>query len=250
VYDDASDPLDGGVQGLKIGLPKEYFQDGVDDDVRAAVENAAETLKGRGATLVKVGLPHTPYAIPAYYVIATAEASSNLARFDGVRYGRRAPNPSDLAELYANSRHEGFGPEVRRRILLGTFCLSSGYDAYYEKALRARALIAADFDAAFKSCDVVLGPAAPTPAFKLGEKSSDPLQMYQSDVLTGACNLAGLPGLVLPCGFATRDGARLPIGAQFIGPRGFEARLFRVARALERATGLEGLVATTSGAKR
>ncbi|HYC76094.1 MAG TPA: Asp-tRNA(Asn)/Glu-tRNA(Gln) amidotransferase subunit GatA [Planctomycetota bacterium] len=227
------------VRGLTIGLPDEYFGDAVDDDVKAAVTSAAKALEKAGVQSVRVKLPHTPYAIPVYYIVATAEASSNLARFDGVHYGRRAKGAADVGALFAESRREGFGAEVRRRILLGTYCLSSGYyDAYYDRALRVRSLIARDFSLAFGQCDAVLCPVTPTPAFKIGEKSDDPLKMYLSDVLTGACNLAGLPGLTVPCGFATRDGAKLPVGAQLIGPRWSESLLFRLGRAIEASAGV------------
>jgi aspartyl-tRNA(Asn)/glutamyl-tRNA(Gln) amidotransferase subunit A len=236
--------LESGVAGLRVGLPEEYFGDAVDPDVREAVEKGVAALERGGARIVRVKLPHTPYAIPVYYIVATAEASSNLARFDGVRFTHRSAEGDDLFRLFAASRFEGFGPEVRRRILLGTYCLSSGYyDAYYERALRVRTLIARDFDEAFRTCDVLAAPTTPTPAFKLGEKSSDPLQMYLSDILTGAGNLAGVPGLVTPCGFVVRDGAKLPVGLQLTGPRWSEGLLFRAGRAVERDLGLADLAA-------
>jgi aspartyl-tRNA(Asn)/glutamyl-tRNA(Gln) amidotransferase subunit A len=226
--------LGGGVSGLRVGLPDEYFGDAVDPPVREAVLAAARALEKAGAKLVKVTLPHTPYAIPTYYIVATAEASSNLARYDGVHYGHRSPGASDIDQLFGESRREGLGREVRRRILLGTFCLSSGYhDAYYERALRVRSLLKRDFDDAFKLCDVLLGPTSPTPAFKLGEKVDDPLKMYLSDILTGAANLAGVPGLVVPCGVVRVDSSELPVGAQLIGPYFSEALLFRVGRVIE-----------------
>jgi aspartyl-tRNA(Asn)/glutamyl-tRNA(Gln) amidotransferase subunit A len=223
-----------GVQGLRVGLPDEYFGDAVDPPVREAVMAAARALEAGGAKLSKVRLPHTPYAIPTYYIVATAEASSNLARYDGVHYGHRAAAAHDVDQLFSESRREGFGREVRRRILLGTFCLSAGYaDAYYERALKVRSLLKQDFDEAFKSCDVLLGPTSPTPAFKLGEKANDPLKMYLSDILTGALNLAGVPGLVVPCGVVSAGGRDLPVGAQVIGPYFSEALLFRVAQVIE-----------------
>jgi aspartyl-tRNA(Asn)/glutamyl-tRNA(Gln) amidotransferase subunit A len=232
----AVNSLGGGVRGLRVGLPKEYFGDAVDPQVRQAVDAAARALEKAGATLVPVALPHTPHAIPTYYIVATAEASSNLARYDGVHWGHRAAGATDIDRLFAESRREGFGREVRRRILLGTFCLSSGYhDAYYERALRVRSLLKADFDAAFRACDLLVAPTSPTCAFRLGERTSDPLQMYLSDVLTGALNLAGVPGLVVPCGLARVDGTELPVGAQLIGPAFSEALLFRAGQVVEAA---------------
>jgi aspartyl-tRNA(Asn)/glutamyl-tRNA(Gln) amidotransferase subunit A len=221
---------------MRVGLPDEYFGEAVEPGVRACVMAAARALEAAGATLTKVSLPHTPYAIPTYYIVATAEASSNLARYDGVHYGHRAEGAADVDRLFSESRREGFGREVRRRILLGTFCLSSGYhDAYYERALRVRSLLKRDFVRAFETCDVILGPTSPTPAFRLGEKANDPLKMYLSDVLTGALNLAGVPGLVVPCGVVPTDGRDLPVGAQLIGPDFAEARLFRAAQVVEDA---------------
>ncbi len=243
--------LDAGVAGLRIGLPDEYFGDAVDADVKASIMAAVQAMEKAGARIVRVKLPHTPYAIPVYYIVATAEASSNLARFDGVRYTHRSPAGDDLLKLFSETRREGFGPEVRRRILLGTFCLSSGYyDAYYERALRVRTLIARDFDEAFRNCDLIASPTTPTPAFKIGEKSSDPLQMYLSDILTGACNLAGLPGLVVPSGFVTRESGRLPVGLQLMGPHWSEGLLFRAGRTVERAFGFENLTAPAPEAVR
>lgn len=219
--------------GLKIGLPAEYLGDGVDPEVRASIENALDSLRERGATLVPVHLPHTAIAIATYYLIATAEASSNLARYDGVRYGHRAASPADLEDLYARSRAEGFGPEVKRRILLGTFALSSGYyDAYYGQAQRARTLIRKDFAAAFADVDLIAGPVSPVPAWKVGALEDDPLAMYLMDILTVPVNLAGLPALSVPCGL-TRD--RLPIGLQLIGPPLCETRLLQVGHAVEQA---------------
>ena len=198
--------------------------------------------KAAGAEIVEVDLPHTKYGIPCYYLVATAEASSNLARYTGMHYGHRAKNTNDLADLYRRSRAEGFGPEVKRRIMLGTYALSSGYyDAYYTKALKVRRLIRNDFDQAFARCDVILCPTTTGPAFKVGEKTGDPLTMYMNDVYTVTANLAGLPGINLPGGFAEVDGKKLPVGIQLLGKAFDEARLLRIARMHERATG-HGLV--------
>ncbi|MFO0691320.1 MAG: Asp-tRNA(Asn)/Glu-tRNA(Gln) amidotransferase subunit GatA [Myxococcota bacterium] len=226
--------LDGDVAGLTIGLPKEYFvEQGVSPGVLARVREAITVLEKAGAKIVEVSLPHTTHTIATYYLVATAEASSNLARYDGVRYGRRAKDPVDLEDLYRRSRSEGFGAEVKRRILLGTYVLSAGYyDAYYGKAQRVRTLIRRDFEAAFGRCDVILTPTAPETAFRLGEKSGDPLAMYLSDVYTVSANLAGLPAISLPCGLA--DG--LPVGLQLLGKPFDEATLLRVGDAFERAT--------------
>ena len=208
--------LTGDLRGKKIGLPADCFGEGLDPEVRAAVLAAAEVLKARGATVEEFALPVMKYVVPAYYIIACAEASSNLSRFDGVKYGWRAEGYEDLGELYAKTRTQGFGTEVKRRILLGTFVLSSGYyDAYYKKALQTKAVIKAAFDDAFTKYDLLLTPVAPTTAPKLGESLSDPLKMYLSDIYTVSVNLAGLPGLSMPCGF---DQKGLPIGAQLIGP--------------------------------
>jgi aspartyl-tRNA(Asn)/glutamyl-tRNA(Gln) amidotransferase subunit A len=221
------------LEGLKIGLPKEFFSDGMDTGVRAAVEAALVEYRRLGATTVQVSLPNSGLSVPAYYVIAPAEASSNLSRFDGVRYGHRAAEYADLNDMYARSRAEGFGAEVKRRILIGTYVLSHGYyDAYYLKAQQIRRLIAADFQAAFEACDVIMGPTAPSAAFRFGEKSADPVQMYLSDIYTIAVNLAGLPGMSIPCGF---DNA-LPVGLQLIGPWFAEAKMLNVAHAYQRAT--------------
>ncbi len=208
--------LTGEVRGMRIGLPGQCFGDGLNKEVRAAVLAAAEILKSRGARVEEFSMPMLDYGVPAYYIIACAEASSNLARFDGVKYGWRAEGCQDLTELYTKTRTQGFGPKVKRRILLGTFVLSAGYyDAYYKKALQAKALIKSAFDLAFQTYDLLLTPVTPTTAPKLGETLSDPLQMYLSDVYTVPVNLAGLPGLSMPCGFDSRG---LPIGAQLIGP--------------------------------
>jgi aspartyl-tRNA(Asn)/glutamyl-tRNA(Gln) amidotransferase subunit A len=227
--------LGSGVRGLRLGLPKEYFVEGMQPDVERAVRGAIKTLEGLGAAVEPVSLPHSEYAISTYYLIATAEASSNLARYDGVRFGLRvAPPGASVGDMYAETREAGFGAEVKRRIMLGTYALSAGYyDAYYLKALQVRTLIARDFDKVFERCDAIVAPVAPTTAFRLGERTDDPLTMYLSDILTISVNLAGLPGLSVPCGF---DGHGLPIGLQVIGKPFDEATLFRIGAAYE-ATG-------------
>ncbi|MDX2040308.1 MAG: Asp-tRNA(Asn)/Glu-tRNA(Gln) amidotransferase subunit GatA [Acidobacteriota bacterium] len=223
--------LTGNITGLRVGVPPECFGEGLDAEVRAKVETAIAKLKERGAEIVEVHLPHTKYVVAVYYLIATAEASSNLARFDGVRYGHRTEDPRSLSDLYRRTRDEGFGAEVKRRIMLGTFALSSGYyDAYYEKAQRVRAMLANDFAEAFKKCDVIATPTAPTPAFKIGEKSDDPLAMYLGDIYTVTMNLAGVPAVSVPCGVSA---AGLPIGLQLIGNHFDEARLLNAAYAFE-----------------
>ena len=219
--------------GLRIGLPKEFFGPGCDPAVMAAVQNAIQEYRKLGAALVDVSLPHTDLAVPVYYVIASAEASSNLSRYDGVRFGYRAPEYGGLDDMYMKSRSQAFGEEVKRRILIGTYVLSHGYyDAYYLQAQRIRRLIANDFAEAFKSCDVILGPTAPTPAFRIGEKIADPVQMYLFDIYTISVNLAGLPGMSLPCGQA----AGLPVGFQLIGNYFSEARLLNAAHRFQQAT--------------
>lgn len=223
--------LTGDIKGLRVGVPPECFGEGLDAEVKASVETAIARLKERGAEIVEVHLPHTKYVVAVYYLIATAEASSNLARFDGVRYGHRTEEARSLSELYRRTRDEGFGAEVKRRIMLGTFALSSGYyDAYYEKAQRVRAMLANDFAEAFQKCDVIATPTAPTPAFKVGEKSDDPLAMYLGDIYTVTINLAGVPALSIPCGASS---AGLPIGLQLIGNHFDEARLLNAAFAYE-----------------
>ena len=226
--------LTGDLQGLRIGMPQEYFIEGLDDDVRKALEQAAATYRDLGAEVIEVSLPHTAYAVACYYLIATAEASSNLARYDGVRYGLRADNAENLIDMYMQSRAAGFGAEVKRRIMLGTYALSSGYyDAYYLKAQKVRTLIRQDFLDAFEKVDTLLTPVAPTPAFALGEKVNDPLQMYLSDIYTIPANLAGTCAMSLPCGFSTNG---LPIGLQLIGKPFDEATLLHTAHAFEQAT--------------
>lgn len=222
------------VKGLTIGVAKEYFGDGLDPEVEAAVKQSLKEYEKLGATIKEVSLPHSKYAVAVYYIVATAEASSNLARFDGMHYGHRTKGKNDLIATYSKSRAEGFGKEVQRRIMLGTYALSSGYaDKYYHQALKVRRLIKNDFDKAFEGCDVVMGPTAPTPAFKLGEKTADPLSMYLSDIYTISCNLAGIAGISIPCGF-TKSG--LPIGLQIQAPPFEEEKMLRVARMYEAAT--------------
>jgi aspartyl-tRNA(Asn)/glutamyl-tRNA(Gln) amidotransferase subunit A len=227
--------LTGRVNDIRVGVPRAFVSEGVDDQVRRAYEAALQTLRGEGATLVDIDLPHAKYAVPVYYLVCTAEASSNLARYDGVKYGYRASGANDsLQEMYSRTRDEGFGPEVKRRIMLGTYVLSAGYyDAFYLKALQVRTLLKRDYDYAFERVDVVAMPTMPTPPFRLGEKTDDPLQMYLADVFTVSANLAGLPGVSVPCGFSN-DG--LPIGFQLTGRMFDEATLLRVADAYERVT--------------
>jgi aspartyl-tRNA(Asn)/glutamyl-tRNA(Gln) amidotransferase subunit A len=225
--------LDKPVRGLKLGVAKEYFGEGLDDEVGRAVEAAIAKLKHLGCEIVPVSLPHTPYAIPTYYLVATAEASSNLARYDGVRYSYRAPGVKSLAEMYRRSRDEGFGAEVKRRIMLGTYALSAGYyDAYYLKAQKVRTLLVRDFEEAFTKVDAIVTPTSPTAAFRLGEKSNDPLAMYLADVYTVTADLAGIPGISVPCG-ETKE--KLPIGLQILGRHFDEATILRVAHAYEQA---------------
>ena len=226
--------LDKPVSGLKIGLPKEFFGEGCDPKVMQRIEEAIAEYRKLGAETVEISLPNMKLAIPAYYVIAPAEASSNLSRFDGVRYGHRAPEYTDLNDMYSKTRAQGFGEEVKRRILIGTYVLSHGYyDAYYLQAQRIRRLIANDFVEAFKQCDVIMGPTSPTTAFRIGEKAADPVQMYLSDIYTIAVNLAGLPGMAVPAGFV--DG--LPVGLQLIGDYFSEAKLLNVAHRYQQVTG-------------
>jgi aspartyl-tRNA(Asn)/glutamyl-tRNA(Gln) amidotransferase subunit A len=222
------------LKGLKVGAPKEFFIPGMDPEVEAAVRQAIDKLAELGAELVEVSLPHTTeYAVATYYVIAVAEASSNLARYDGVKYGIRADG-KNLLEMYAATRSQGFGAEVRRRIMLGTYALSAGYyDAYYRKASQVRALIRQDFDRAFAACDFLATPVSPTPAFRLGEKVDDPLTMYLSDIFTISANLAGIPGISVPCGFSALG---LPMGLQLLGPPLGEPVLLQAAYAFEQAT--------------
>jgi aspartyl-tRNA(Asn)/glutamyl-tRNA(Gln) amidotransferase subunit A len=221
------------VAGLRIGVPEEYFGEGLDPEIRAAIETSLDQLKAAGATIHKVSLPHTRYAVPTYYVIATAEASSNLSRFDGVRFGHRSADATTLSAMYRNSRDEGFGPEVKRRILLGTYVLSAGYyDAYYRKAQQVRALLTRDFLEAFAQVDALVCPVTPTPPWKLGEKTADPLQMYLEDIYSVAASLAGICGMSVPCGTTA---AGLPIGVQVLGKHFDEATMLRVGAAIEAA---------------
>lgn len=231
--DDAAKPL----AGLRIGMPKEYFGAGLAADVRAAIDAALKQYEALGATLVEVSLPKTELSIPVYYIIAPAEASSNLSRFDGVRYGHRAAHYTDLLDMYKKSRAEGFGPEVKRRILVGAYVLSHGYyDAYYLQAQKIRRIIARDFQEAFSHCDVIMGPVAPTVAWNLGEKADDPVQMYLADIYTLSTSLAGLPGMSIPCGFGAGANANRPVGLQIVGNYFNEARMLQVADAFQRAT--------------
>ena len=225
--------LTGDIKGLKIAVPKEYLGEGVGEEARNSVLEALKVLEKLGAEWEEVSLPHSKYALATYYLLSSSEASANLARFDGVRYGYRSPNSETLIDLYKNSRAEGFGDEVKRRIMLGTFALSSGYyDAYYKKAQKARTLIKKDFEDVFEKYDVIVGPTTPTPAFKIGENISDPLTMYANDILTIPVNLAGVPGISVPCGFANG----LPLGLQIIGKHFDESTIYRVAHAYEQAT--------------
>ena len=219
------------IRGIKIALPEEFFGEGLSEDVRKGIQLAARRFRGLGAEIVRVSMPTLTHALPAYYIISSAEASSNLARFDGIRYGYRSPDYEDITSLYKNSRSEGFGEEVKRRIMLGTFALSSGYyDAYYKKALQVRTLITRDYSRIFAACDCILSPVAPTTAYKIGEKTATPLEMYLGDIYTVPVNIAGLPGLSMPCAAAS-DG--MPVGMQLIGPAFSEPLLYRVGYAYE-----------------
>ena len=234
--DNATALLGRDLKGVKLGMPKEYFISGIDPQVDASIRAAIAKYESLGAEIVEVSLPHTEHAVSVYYVIATAEASANLARFDGVRYGHRAAT-DNLLEMYGRSRAEGFGPEVKRRIILGTYVLSSGYyDAYYLRAQKVRTLIRDDFTKAFEKVDAIICPTTPEPAFLAGDRTDDPLKMYLADIFTIACNLAGTCGLSLPCGFANESGKQLPIGLQLIGQPWKEARLLQIAHAYEQST--------------
>ena len=227
--------MQGGVKGLKVGIPKEYRIDGAPPEIAALWDKGAQWLKAQGAEIVEVSLPHTKYALPTYYIVAPAEASSNLARYDGVRFGHRAKDAHEVIELYEKSRAEGFGPEVQRRILIGTYVLSAGYyDAYYARAQKLRTLIKRDFTNAFALCDVLLTPATPGPAFAIGEKTADPVSMYLNDVFTVTVNLAGLPGLSVPAGLSENG---LPLGLQLIGKPFDEGMVLKVGAAIEQAAG-------------
>jgi len=222
------------VKGIRIGMPEEYFVEGMDPDVERSVKEAIDRFKEWGAEVRRISLPHTEYAVAIYYIIATAEASSNLARYDGVKYGLRSKGYRDLMEMYSQTRAKGFGQEVKRRIILGTYVLSAGYyEAYYRKASQVRTLMRKDFEEAFQQVDVIMAPTAPTPAFRIGEKAEDPLQMYLSDIHTIPVNLAGIPGISIPCGFSREN---LPIGLQIMGRHFDEGKLLRVAYTFERNT--------------
>jgi aspartyl-tRNA(Asn)/glutamyl-tRNA(Gln) amidotransferase subunit A len=230
--------LENPVDGLRIGVPAEYFGEGLDPEIRAAIERVLDGLRAQGCEVKTISLPHTKYAIPTYYVIATAEASANLSRFDGVRFGFRAEGVKTLSEMYRETREEGFGAEVKRRILLGTYALSAGYyDAYYRKAQQVRTLLTRDFLAAFAEVDAIVAPVTPTPAFKLGEKTDDPVKMYLEDIYSVAASLAGICGMSVPCG-ETKDG--LPIGVQVMGKHFDEETMLRVALAVEAGQELGG----------
>ena len=225
------------LKGMRLGLPKEYMIEGIDPQVKSAVDTAIKQLQSLGAEIVDVSLPHTDYGIAVYYFLATAEASANLARFDGVRYGYRAKDPKDLLDHYGRTREEGFGAEVKRRIILGTYVLSSGYyDAYYVRAQKVRELIRQDFVKAFEKVDAIVSPTSPVPAFKLGERTADPLAMYLADIFTNTGNLAGICGISVPCGLAKANGNQLPIGLQILGKALDEARIFQIAHAYEQST--------------
>jgi aspartyl-tRNA(Asn)/glutamyl-tRNA(Gln) amidotransferase subunit A len=233
---DYASQLEKPVQGLRIGVPEDYFGEGLDQEVREKVQAGIALLEKLGCRRIPLQMPHTDYAIATYYIVATAEASSNLARYDGVRYGLRVPGAT-LGEMYRNTRERGFGAEVKRRIMLGTYVLSAGYyDAYYLRAQKVRSLIARDFADAFQKVDAIITPTAPTPAFRLGEKTADPLQMYLADIYTVTGSLAGVPGISVPCG-KTRDG--LPVGMQIFAPHFGESRVLQLARAFEKAGGFE-----------
>ncbi len=229
--------LEDGIRGMRIGMPKEYFREGIDPRVDRAVRDAVAQLQSLGAEIVEVSLPHTDFAVAVYYIVATAEASANLARFDGIRYGHRTAQAADLLDQYGRTRDEGFGPEVKRRIILGTYVLSSGYqDAYYLRAQKVRTLIRRDFEKAFARVDALVCPTSPVPAFRLGERADDPLQMYLADIFTIAANLAGICGISIPCGFAMEGESRLPVGLQLLGPSFGESALLRIAHAYEQST--------------
>jgi len=230
---DYSHALNKDIKGMKIGIPKEYFAEGLDEEVKVKILDAIEKLEDLGAVCEEMSLPHTEYALPAFYLLAPAEASSNLARYDGVRYGYRDKNAEDLISMYKQTRSQGFGSEVKRRIMLGTYALSSGYyDAYYLKALKVRTLVKQDFDQAFERYDVIVAPTAPTVAFKLGEKADDPLSMYLSDLFTIPVNMAGLPAISIPCGFSQG----MPVGLQIIGRPFDEETILQVAYNFEQNT--------------
>ncbi len=244
---DYAGSLTGDIKGIKVGLPKEYFGEGLDGSIREAVMNAVKVMEGLGAEIVEVSLPHAEYAIATYYLVATAEASSNLARFDGVKYGHSHMGAATVEEMSKLSRQEGFGKEVKRRIMLGTYALSAGYyDAYYLKALKVRTLIRDDFDKAFEKCDALISPTSPSVAFRFGEKTENLLEMYMNDIFTVMLNLAGIPGISVPCGLVRE----MPVGIQFIGKAFDEARLLNLAYAYERNNGLDMTRPVTPGVKK
>jgi aspartyl-tRNA(Asn)/glutamyl-tRNA(Gln) amidotransferase subunit A len=232
---DYSTVLQKGLKGVRVGIPREYAAtEGMDPEVSRAIQNAVQIFEDMGVEKINVSLPHTEYAVAAYYVIAPSEASSNLARYDGVKYGMRDKDQNDMIKMYRSTRSNGFGPEVQRRIIIGTYCLSAGYyDAYYSKASQVRTLIIEDFHKAFETCDLILCPVAPTPAFKIGEKVDDPLTMYLTDIFTLSANLAGIPGMSIPCGFSKKGH---PIGLQLMGKHFNEAMLLKAAYNFEQAT--------------
>jgi aspartyl-tRNA(Asn)/glutamyl-tRNA(Gln) amidotransferase subunit A len=232
---DYTTALQKGLKGVRVGIPREYAaSEGMDPEVSKAINNAVQIFEDMGVEKINISLPHTEYAVAAYYVIAPSEASSNLARYDGVKYGMRAKDQNDMIKMYRSTRSNGFGPEVQRRIIIGTYCLSAGYyDAYYSKASQVRTLIIEDFHKAFETCDLILCPTAPTPAFKIGEKVDDPLTMYLTDIFTLSANLAGIPGMSIPCGFS-KEGH--PIGLQLMGKHFNEVMLLKAAYNFEQAT--------------
>ena len=232
-----SPSLKDGIKGMRIGIPKEYFGQGTDEDVEKTIRTAAEVYESLGAQLVDVSLPHEKYALSVYYIIMPSEVSANMARFDGIRYGARSTGAATLLETYTQSRQAGLGPEVRRRIMLGTYALSTGYtDAYYKQAQKVRVMVTRDFHNAFRTCDVILAPTSPTPAFRFGERASDPLQMYLADIFTVSANIVGIPGVSVPCGFVSRDGKDLPVGLQILGKHFDDATVLRAGHAYEQAT--------------
>ncbi len=234
---DYRDFLSRDIEGWIVGIPKEYFIEGIDPEISAAIEGVIKDVENLGGQCREISIPHTEYCVAVYYIVAPSEASSNLARYDGVRYGFRSDQGKDLMEMYKMSRSDGFGTEVKRRIMIGTYALSSGYyDAYYKKASQVRALMKKDFEKAFETCDVIVAPVTPTPAFKIGEKLDDPLQMYLSDIFTLSANLAGIPGISVPCGFTKGD---LPMGVQFLAPHFGEGKLLQVAQACEKNSKIE-----------
>ena len=239
IHPDYTKALINDVKGIKIGLPREFIDDSVEKNIRDAILNAVKVFTDLGAECVEISIPVMEYVVPTYYIIALAEASSNLARYDGVKFGYRASNPKDILDFCKRTRSEGFGTEVKRRILLGTYVLSSGYyDAYYKKALKARAIITREFNKAFEQCDIIIGPVSPTTAYKIGEKINDPIQMYMEDIFTVPVNIAGLPAMSIPCGL---DNNSLPIGLQLLGKRFDEQTIIKTAYTFEQNTEFHNL---------